>query len=266
MAPSLPVFSAVKLQSYLFRIPLFTRIVIFIILILSLFSHISAWNLQEWGALIPNKIELSSMYRTNTFPLVHIGLLHAVSNVLALTPLLERFEVEYGTLTSLALFFGPVSTIPALLYTLVERVILRMNTSVLGASIWVFTLLGMEAVKTHRINPFFMIGTTPIPTLITPIILALFISVMVANTSFLGHLCGLAFGYGWGFGYLQFLAPPEWGLRWIEGKLITFGRLPHYISVEQKTNGRFGVLPTVNQNIMTQGIPVSNFVANMQRH
>lgn len=27
-------------------------------------------------------------------------------NVLALTPLLERFENEYGTLTSVALFFG----------------------------------------------------------------------------------------------------------------------------------------------------------------
>jgi hypothetical protein len=27
-------------------------------------------------------------------------------NVIALTPLLERFEAEHGTLTSLALFFG----------------------------------------------------------------------------------------------------------------------------------------------------------------
>ena len=27
-------------------------------------------------------------------------------NILALTPLLERFESEHGTLTSLALFFG----------------------------------------------------------------------------------------------------------------------------------------------------------------
>jgi hypothetical protein len=29
-----------------------------------------------------------------------------IFNVLALTPLLERFESEYGTLTSLAMFFG----------------------------------------------------------------------------------------------------------------------------------------------------------------
>jgi GPI-anchor transamidase subunit GAA1 len=47
-----------------------------------------------------------------------------------------------------------------------------------------------------------------------------------------------------GLGYLKFLAPPEWILRWIEGKLNLLGRLPHYVSVDQKTYGRYGVLPT----------------------
>lgn len=47
-----------------------------------------------------------AVYRTNTFPLVHAGFFHAFMNVLALTPLLERFEAEYGTLTTLALFLG----------------------------------------------------------------------------------------------------------------------------------------------------------------
>lgn len=47
-----------------------------------------------------------------------------------------------------------------------------------------------------------------------------------------------------GLGYLKFLAPPEKILRWIEGRLNLLGRLPHYVSVDQKTYGRFGVLPT----------------------
>lgn len=42
---------------------------------------------------------------------------------------------------------------------------------------------------------------------------------------------------------MKFIAPPEWALRWIEGKLNLLGRLPHYVSVDQKTYGRFGVLP-----------------------
>jgi GPI-anchor transamidase subunit GAA1 len=123
----------------------------------------------------------------------------------------------------------------------------------------------MEAVKTYKSNPYFLLGTIQIPTWITPLVMVLFVSFLIPNTSFLGHVCGLAFGYGckstpdlctevWklieagGLGYLKFLAPPEWALRWIEGKLNLLGRLPHYVSVDQKTYGRFGVLPTTNSS------------------
>lgn len=47
-----------------------------------------------------------------------------------------------------------------------------------------------------------------------------------------------------GLGYLKVLVPPEKVLRWIEGKLNLLGRLPHYVSVDQKTYGRYGVLPS----------------------
>ena len=30
----------------------------------------------------------------------------------------------------------------------------------------------------------------------------------------------------------------------MEGKLNLLGRLPHYVSIDQKTYGRYGVLPT----------------------
>ena len=49
-----------------------------------------------------------------------------------------------------------------------------------------------------------------------------------------------------GLGYLRILGPPERILRWVEGKLNLLGRLPHYVSVDQKTYGRYGVLPTPN--------------------
>jgi hypothetical protein len=47
---------------------------------------------------------------------------------------------------------------------------------------------------------------------------------------------------------MKFIAPPEKALRWVEGKLNLLGRLPHYVSVDQKTYGRFGVLPTSNSS------------------
>lgn len=102
---------------------------------------------------------LDAVYRLNTFPIIHVGFIHALLNALALTPLLERFEREHGTLTTIALFFGraylpllsvsiclffsetlshefqriALSTLPGGLYILVERVILRGDTAVLGA-------------------------------------------------------------------------------------------------------------------------------------
>jgi len=264
MAPSLPQFSAARMRSYIFRLPLFTRGIIIVIILLWIASIQSVWDVQKWGALIPEEIGLSTMYRTNTFPLVHAGFFHAFMNILALTPLLERFEAEHGTLTTLALFMGALSTIPALLYTFIERAIFHMNTTILGASIWVFTLIAMEAVKTYKSNPYFMLGTTQIPTWITPFVMVLFVSVLVPNTSFLGHICGLAFGYGWGLGYLKFLAPPEKALRWIEGKLNLLGRLPHYVSVDQKTYGRYGVLPTTNPSMSGPDIGLG-YVASSQR-
>lgn len=47
-----------------------------------------------------------AVYRLNTFPLIHTNFFHYLMNILALTPLLEKFETEFGTLTTFALFFG----------------------------------------------------------------------------------------------------------------------------------------------------------------
>lgn len=50
-----------------------------------------------------------------------------------------------------------------------------------------------------------------------------------------------------GFGYAKLLAPPEWGLRWVENRLNLLKILPHYVSIDKTTYGRFGVLPTTNR-------------------
>lgn len=49
---------------------------------------------------------MNTVYRLNTYPFIHMGFFHTLVNILALTPLLERFEAEHGTLTSVALFIG----------------------------------------------------------------------------------------------------------------------------------------------------------------
>lgn len=56
-------------------------------------------DMREFGALV---------YRLNTYPLIHLGFLHAFLNAIALLPLLERFEAEHGTLLTGAMFAGRV--------------------------------------------------------------------------------------------------------------------------------------------------------------
>ncbi|KAL1852033.1 hypothetical protein VTK73DRAFT_9316 [Phialemonium thermophilum] len=243
--PSVPSFSTQRARSYVLRLPLFTRAVIVAICVFWLLDLLPLWDLRKWGSWSPAEFGFKSLYRMNTFPFIHLNIFHAIFNILALTPLLERFESEHGTLTSLAMFFGPLTTLPALLYIVLAKG-LGGGTPVMGASMWVFLLLGVEAIRTYRTNPYLTIATYNIPTWTTPLALAFCLLAFVPGSSFLGHISGLVVGYAFGLGYLKVLAPPEWGLRWVEGKLNLLGRLPHYVSVDQKTYGRFGVLPSTS--------------------
>ena len=146
-----------RLRSYLLRLPLFTRLTVLIILALYILSLQSAWSVVSWGALQPSVIGIFSggMYRLNTYPFVHRGFWHMLLNLVALVPLFERFEKECGTLTSAALWLGPLATLPGGLYIGVERGIFGADAPVVGASVWVFLLLAVEAVRSARGNPFF---------------------------------------------------------------------------------------------------------------
>src|SRR5271154_2634830 len=83
-------------------------------------------------------------------------------------------------------------------------------------SVWIFLLLGVEAIKTYRVNPhfeyvnchyilrgkcrteltlLFRISSYKIPTWISPLVIIVMTSVFIPNTSFLGHLCGCVVGY-----------------------------------------------------------------------
>lgn len=135
--PAIRGFSTLRARSYIFRLPLFTRAIIIAILVFWILSIPSLWDLHQWGALIPDKVTFATgkfllenvghlrpkpsltlciAYRLSTFPLIHLNVIHAVLNVVALTPLMERFENEYGTLTSLALFFGRKNTISSAIW------------------------------------------------------------------------------------------------------------------------------------------------------
>ncbi|TKA22354.1 hypothetical protein B0A50_08173 [Salinomyces thailandicus] len=245
MAMSFALPDARRIRSYLLRLPLATRGILFLLTTFYV-AHFFWPGLEQWGALIPQEIRFDTLYRLNTYPLIHISIFHLLLNSFAITPLLERFEAEHGTIVTFLLFTGTFGLLPGGLYTLLERFIFHLNGAAIGASVWVFLLLCNEAIKTYKENPFFDVQGVKIPTWTTPLFLILVINFIIPHTSLLGHLCGAVVGYLWGLGYIRFLVPHDKILRFIEGKLNLLGRLPHYVSVDQKTFGRYGVLPSTS--------------------
>ena len=60
---------------------------------------------------------------------------------------------------------------------------------------WVFILLGVEAIRTYKTNPHLVIGTHNIPTWISPLVMVVVVKALMPNSSFFGHLSGVATGY-----------------------------------------------------------------------
>jgi hypothetical protein len=69
--PPLP-FNPGRIRTYLLRLPLFTRLVLLIILAFWLLEFQTIWSVVQWGALIPEEINLgTSMF--DSLLEVHIG-------------------------------------------------------------------------------------------------------------------------------------------------------------------------------------------------
>lgn len=58
--PSLPSFNPARFRSYFFRLPLFTRVVLLLVFLFWISQLQSAWDVFQWGALIPNEVGLST--------------------------------------------------------------------------------------------------------------------------------------------------------------------------------------------------------------
>ena len=66
MAPTLPQFNPARLRSYIFRLPLFTRIILLLIILFWILEFQTAWNITQWGALVPSEVNLGTSTSTMT--------------------------------------------------------------------------------------------------------------------------------------------------------------------------------------------------------
>jgi membrane associated rhomboid family serine protease len=128
MAWSLPNINSARIRSAVIRIPLATKA--FLAVIVGFWVLGLLFGPQTWARLDPDKVfngggksflhfrdykenrETDSdwvcdiAHRLSTYPFVHLNIFHTIINLMALTPLLEKFEGENGTLTTLIMFTG----------------------------------------------------------------------------------------------------------------------------------------------------------------
>ncbi|KAL2268126.1 hypothetical protein VTJ83DRAFT_2972 [Remersonia thermophila] len=240
--------------AYIDQLPIFTRCAAVAMVLCEVISLLPGWDIKAWGRL---EVDNFSLRRTNTYPFLHMDVFHLIVNLIGVTPLLEKFERSYGTIPTVGLFIGPLSTLPAVLYVGLERYILHLNTWIVGASVWGFLIFGIEALQRNRSTPHLVVyGQRTIPTWATPLAMVVVVAFLMPGSSALGHLCGVVVGYVFGMGYLNRLVPPDKVCRWIETKLQLKARVPYYVSIDQKTFGRGGVLPGTNT-----AVPLSNLGA-----
>lgn len=60
---SIPNISATRARSYVFRLPLFTRLAIAIIVaawVVQIAVPVAQWDVKAWGALVPAEVDFSS--------------------------------------------------------------------------------------------------------------------------------------------------------------------------------------------------------------
>lgn len=158
--------------------------------------------------------------RLSNYPLIHLSVTHLCFNLISLIGPLNMFEARHGTVyTGVVLNLAAVLT--GLLYCLFGR-LLYPEVSIAGASGWCFTLFGYFSYKESVIRPRYHIGSSyAFPTVLMPLMLLFFISIIIPGASFWGHFFGLLVGYFIGAKEKLFdkITPPSWIIIKIESKL-----------------------------------------------
>ncbi|GEQ72825.1 hypothetical protein JCM33374_g6513 [Metschnikowia sp. JCM 33374] len=172
--------------------------------------------LYPWS---PLKFNLNAM-SFYIFP--HANLVHLAFNLIALFPLISRFEKANGTVnTGITLNLLAMAT--ALPYCVVGLLLFPVS-GVAGLSGICFSFLTYYCHKERESTPVLYRFTVSqreivIHTKYFPFINLIIIAVLVPSTSFFGHLAGIGAGYLLALGYLKFLYPPSKVVLFIEGKL-----------------------------------------------
>lgn len=175
----------------------------------------------------------------------HVNLFHLILNLVALFPLLSRYEASHGTVYT-GVTLNLLAVVTALQYCLVG-LLLYPTDAVGGLSGICFSLLTYFCYKEHESNPVIMSlhvagSQIQVPTLYFPFFNLFLIALVIPSTSFFGHLAAIGAGYLLALGKLSVLYPPTKILLAIEtflaGGIAKLQGLVLYIREEDAINMR----------------------------
>ncbi|OBA22070.1 hypothetical protein METBIDRAFT_38836 [Metschnikowia bicuspidata var. bicuspidata NRRL YB-4993] len=175
----------------------------------------------------------------------HANFLHLAVNLVALFPLISRYERANGTVNT-GITLNLLAVAAALPYCLVGLFLYPEN-GVAGLLGICFSFLTYYCQKEYAQTPvlyqFTVAGRdVQIPTEYFPFINLFVIAFLVPSTSFFGHLAGIGAGYLLAMGYLKVLYPPLKVVLFIERKLASgidqLKRLVDFISEEDAVEER----------------------------
>lgn len=141
----------------------------------------------------------------------HVNVFHLVINLVALFPLLSRYEQNHGTIYT-GVTLNLLAMVTALQYCLVGLV-LYPTDAVAGLSGICFSLLTYFCYKEHETNPVIMSlhvagSQIHVPTVYFPFFNLFLVALVIPSTSFFGHLAAIGAGYLLALGKLSVLYPP----------------------------------------------------------
>lgn len=190
--------------------------------VLFLIDSISNQSLSHKFSLYPGAPLHFDLNRLSFYLLFHQNLVHWLFNIIALCSPLHYFEKSHGTIYT-GITLNLLAVIAGLQYCIVG-LLFSNDVHVIGLSGVVFLFLSFYAVKEYQYKPIIYRGRVGsvdiiIPTLYSPFISLILVTVIFPGSSFFGHLAGISAGYLLGFDKLKFLYPPLKVVVFIEQKL-----------------------------------------------
>lgn len=185
--------------------------------------------------------------RISLYVIVHRNLFHWLINTVTLMPLLWKFEPKFGTILT-GVTLNLLAVVAAIQYCIVCQILgIHQEDYVIGSSGICFLFFTYNCYMDHFTHPvihtFRYLGREfKVKALHFPFIVLAICFVLLPDSSFLGHLCGILSGFLLGRGYLKVLYPPSKALLFIEQKLATpismLTPLVTYYKEEQVMNSR----------------------------